>query len=264
MPEPVLLEKRPPLAVITLNVPEAMNALDFAADDRLLEIWKEYRDDDDLRVAILTGAGEQAFCSGADLKAYTPLLAEWSTWDLRQRADAPGFGGITRTFELWKPVIAAVNGYAISGGLELALACDIRIASENAQFGSQEVRWGFHHCDGGTVRLPLIVGLGNAMRLILTGERIDAAEALRIGLVSEVVPQARLLERAEEIAALIARNGPLGVRSAKESVLRAIGRPLEDALRLESHLFATLAGTEDFQEGPRAFAEKREPRMQGR
>jgi enoyl-CoA hydratase/carnithine racemase len=264
MSDAVLFEKRAPIAVVTLNRPDAMNALDFEADDRLLDVWREFRDDERLQVAILTGAGDRAFCSGADLKAFTPLLAGLGPWDLRRRVDAPGFGGVTRSFELWKPVIAAVNGYAISGGLELALACDIRLAASTAQFGSQEVRWGFHHCDGGTVRLPLIVGLGNALRMILTGERIDAAEALRIGLVSEVVEPGTLLARAEEVALTIARNGPLGVRSAKETVLRALGRPLDDALRLEYLHFASLVGTEDYAEGPKAFAEKREPRLRGR
>ena len=169
MTDTVLLEKLPPLAWVTLNRPAAMNALDVAANDDLLQIWHEFRDDDDLLVAILTGAGEDSFCAGADLKAYTPLLGELSSFELRLRANDPGFGGITRGFELWKPVVAAINGYAIAGGLELALACDIRICSDNAEFGSQE-RWGFHHCDGGNVRLPLVVGLGNALRLTLTGE----------------------------------------------------------------------------------------------
>ena len=168
MADPVILEKRGPLAFITLNRPDAMNALGLSDHEALIAIWEEYRDDDDLRVAIITGAGDQSFCSGADLKAYTPLLGEMSSYELRALSGKHGFGGITRSFELWKPVVAAINGYAISGGLELALACDIRICSANAEFGSQEVRWGFHHCDGGNIRLPLIVGLGNALRMTLT------------------------------------------------------------------------------------------------
>ena len=174
-----------------------------------------------------------------------------------------GFGGITRGLEIWKPIIAAVNGYALAGGLELALACDIRVASENAQFGCSEVRRGFHHCDGGTVRLPLIVGLGNALRMQLTGEHIDAQEALRMGLVSEVVALDDLMETAERYAGVILRNGPLGVRSAKESMLRSLGRVLEDALRFENILFSTLTRTEDYKEGPRSFAEKRDPLWKG-
>lgn len=264
MANAVLLEKRGPLAFITLNRPDAMNALDRAGHEELIAIWEEYRDDDDLHVAIISGSGEQAFCSGADLKAYTPLLGEMSAYELRKLSGESGFGGITRSFELWKPVIAAVNGYAISGGLELALACDIRICSPNAEFGSQEVRWGFHHCDGGNIRLPLIVGLGNALRMTLTGERIDATEAHRIGLVSDVVPAERLTEEAERIATRISKNAPLGVRSAKEATLRSIGRTLEDAIHLEHMFFASLAKTEDYVEGPRAFTEKREPKFKGR
>jgi enoyl-CoA hydratase/carnithine racemase len=260
----VLLEKRGPLAFITLNRPEAMNALDFESNDALVSLWEEYRDDDDLRAAVITGAGDRAFCSGADLKAYTPLLGEMTPYQLRVMSGQRGFGGITRSFELFKPVIAAINGFAISGGLELALACDIRICSPNAEFGSQEVRWGFHHCDGGNIRLPLIVGLGNALRMTLTGERVDATEALRIGLVSDVVDTTELLEEAERIATAIAANSPLGVCSAKETTLRSIGRTLEDALHLEHMFFASLAKTEDYVEGPKAFAEKRDPDFKGR
>ena len=264
MADAVLLEKQGPLALITLNRPEAMNALDLPANDALVAIWEEYRDDDELRVAIITGAGERAFCSGADLKSYTPLLGELTPYQLRVMSGQRGFGGITRSFELYKPVVAAVNGYAISGGLELALACDIRICAPHAEFGSQEVRWGFHHCDGGNIRLPLIVGLGNALRMTLTGERIDAEEAHRIGLVSNVVDVNKLLEEAERIATRIASNSPLGVQSAKETTLRSIGRTLEDAIHLEHMFFASLAKTEDYIEGPRAFAEKRDPDFKGR
>jgi enoyl-CoA hydratase/carnithine racemase len=263
MSESVLFEKHPPIAIITLNRPEAMNALDGEADEILAKIWHEFQSDDRTLVAIITGMGDRSFCSGADLKTFTPLLAGLGPWDLRRRVDKPGFGSITRGLEMWKPIVAAINGYAISGGLELALACDIRLAASTARFACQEVRWGFHHCDGGTVRLPLIVGLGNALHMILTGERIDAAEALRIGLVSEVLRPEALLGRAEELAMTIAQNGPLGVRSAKETVIRALGRPLEDALRLEHLHFASLVHTDDYAEGPKAFAEKREPQMRG-
>ena len=159
-------------------------------------------------MAIVTGAGDRAFCAGADLKTYTPALANRDIYDVRQDANRYGFGGITRGLDVWKPIIAAVNGYALAGGLELALACDIRIASENAQFGCSEVRRGFHHCDGGTVRLPLIVGLGNALKMLLTGEPIDAKEALRIDLVSEVVPQEELMATAQRYAEMVLRNGP--------------------------------------------------------
>ena len=257
-------ELRDHIALITIGRPQAMNALGPEQQREIIGLWERFRDDDDAWVAIITGQGERAFCAGADLKTYTPLLGERGLYDVRQDADRPGFGGITRGFNLWKPVIAAVNGYALAGGLELALACDIRIAAENASFGCSEVRRGFHHCDGGTVRLPLIVGLGNALKMQLTGEPIDAAEALRIGLVSEVVALPDLLPTARRYAEAIAANGPLGVRSAKESMIRSLGRALEDALRFENILFSTLTRTDDFREGPRAFAEKRPPQWSGR
>jgi enoyl-CoA hydratase/carnithine racemase len=255
----IVYEVRDRIAYITIDRPEAMNALGPRDNEDITKAWTEFDSDPDAWVAILTGSGDKAFCAGADLKTYTPMLAERDIYDLRQDSNRPGFGGITRGLDIWKPIIAAVNGYALAGGLELALACDIRLASSNAQFGSFEVKRGFHHCDGGTARLPLIVGLGNALRMLLTGEAIDAPEALRIGLVSEVVTSEELIASAERYASLIMRNGPLGVRSAKESMLRSLGRTLEDALRYENILFSTLTRTEDFKEGPQAFAEKREP-----
>ena len=257
-------ELRGHTAHITIRRPQAMNALGPDQQSEIVGAWETFRDDPDAWVAVITGEGDRAFCAGADLKTYTPVLGERDIYDLRQDADRLGFGGITRGMNIWKPIIAAVNGFALAGGLELALACDIRVASENAVFGCSEVRRGFHHCDGGTVRLPLIVGLGNALRMQLTGEHIDAEEALRIGLVSEVVPQDRLMAAAQRYADAICANGPLGVRSAKESMIRSLGRVLEDALRFENILFSTLTRTEDFAEGPRAFAEKRPPTWKGR
>ena len=260
----IIYEKRGHIAYITINQPQAMNALGLQQHEEMIRTWCDFRDDSEMWVEIITGAGDRAFCAGADLKTYTPLLAERDLYDTRQDANRLRFGGITRGLEIWKPLIAAVNGYALAGGLELALACDIRIASENAQFGCSEVRRGFHHCDGGTVRLPLIVGLGNALKMQLTGEPINAQEALRIGLVSEMVPLADLMPTAERYANLIVQNGPLGVRSAKEAMLRGLGRVLEDALRFENILFSTLTKTEDFKEGPKAFSEKRSPVWKGR
>ncbi len=259
----IAYEKRDRIAYVTIHRPEAMNALGPAHNQELIEVWTDFRDDPDVWVAILTGSGERAFCAGADLKTYTPSIGSGSPYAVRQVANGLGFGGITRGLEIWKPIIGAVNGYALAGGLELALACDIRVASDNAQFGCSEVKRGFHHCDGGTVRLPLIVGLANALKMQLMGEPIDAQEALRIGLVSEVVPAAELMPTAEPYARTILRNSPLGVRSAKESMLRSLGRVLEDALRFENILFSTLTQTQDYTEGPRAFAEKRKPEWKG-
>ena len=263
MPD-VTYELRGHTAYVTIRRPQAMNALGPEQQAEIVRVWEIFRDDHEAWVAIITGEGDRAFCAGADLKTYTPVLGERDIYDLRQDSDRQGFGGITRGLNIWKPIIAAVNGYALAGGLELALACDIRVASENAVFGCSEVKRGFHHCDGGTVRLPLIVGLGNALRMQLTGDQIGAEEALRIGLVSDVVPPEELMATADRYAEAIAANGPLGVRSAKESMIRSLGRVLEDALRFENILFSTLTRTEDFAEGPRAFAEKRPPVWRGR
>ena len=264
MPD-LIYEKHPEghYAIFTMNRPERLNALGGEMARELDEALHDFSNDDSMFVGIVTGNG-RAFCAGADLKTYTPLLAERDMYDIRQDSNRYGFAGITRGLEIWKPIIAAVNGYALAGGLELALACDIRIASETAQFGCSEVKRGFHHCDGGTVRLPLIVGLGNALKMQLTGEPIDAHEALRIGLVNQVVSSEELIPTAESMANLIAMNGPLGVRSAKEAMLRGLGKALDDALRFENLLFSTLTRTEDFKEGPKAFAEKRLPEWHGR
>ena len=210
----IVYEVRDRIAYITIDRPEAMNALGPQDNEDIIKAWTEFDSDPDAWVAILTGSGDKAFCAGADLKTYTPMLAERDIYDLRQDSNRPGFGGITRGLDIWKPIIAAVNGYALAGGLELALACDIRLASSNAQFGSFEVKRGFHHSDGGTARLPLIVGLGNALRMLLTGEAIDAPEALRIGLVSEVVTSEELIVSAERYASLI-----------MHTVLWELGRP---------------------------------------
>jgi enoyl-CoA hydratase/carnithine racemase len=163
------LERRGHVALVTIDRQEAMNALDFAANDELIEAWTRVRDDSDIRAAVITGAGDRAFCAGADLKTYTMAYARRGPAEIRAVTEGPGFGGITRSLDVMKPIVAAINGYCISGGLELALACDVRLASPNAEFAHQDVRWGFHPCDGGTQRLPWIVGLGRALELILSG-----------------------------------------------------------------------------------------------
>ncbi len=262
--EPILFEQHGAVALITINRPEAMNALDFAANDALIDAWKRVRDDREIRAAVLTGSGDRAFCAGADLKTYTMNYARRGVADIRDVTNGPGFGGITRNFDLFKPVVAAVNGYCISGGLEIALACDVRLASPNAEFGHQDVRWGFHPCDGGTQRLAWIVGLGRALELILSGERIGAGEAYRIGLVNHVAPRERLMDEALGLAQRMASRAPLAVQAAKEVVLRSLGRPIEDGLRLESSSFYQLKDTEDLAEGTRAFAAKSAPLFVGR
>jgi enoyl-CoA hydratase/carnithine racemase len=230
----VLYEKRDRIAYVTLNRPEARNAVDPETHGLLWQAWEDFRDDDALDVAILTGAGD-AFCAGADLKTFIPPWIQDATARKVRDNVATGLGGLTRGLHrIYKPVIAAVNGWALAGGLETALACDIRIASERAMFGSFEARRGYHHGDGGIVRLVNTCGSGIALEMLLTAEPIDAQRALQCNLVSKVVPHERLVEEAELVASQILRNSQIAVRSAKETILDVIGRPLDDQLRIEA------------------------------
>lgn len=258
-------EQHGPVTLITIDRPDRMNSLDFAANDLLVEAWQRFDKDDAARVAVVTGAGEQAFCAGADLKTYTIDFATRPAPEFRQRfTDGPGFGGITRSLNISKPIIAAINGYAISGGFELALACDLRFCSPNAEFALQDVKWGFHACDGGLIRLPQIVGLGNAMEIVLSGERIDADHALRIGLVNRIHPARELLTKTMDYAQMLARRAPLAQRFAKDVMRRSMGLSEDEALRLESRSFYDLGQTEDLREGTTAFREKREANFSAR
>src|SRR3982750_4858208 len=230
----VLYEKRDRIAYVTINRPEARNAVSPEVHQKMIAAWADFAEDDSVDVAILTGAGE-AFCAGADLKEYIPSTFAGSTPnDLRQIAD-PGLNGFTRGMHrIYKPIIGAVNGWALAGGLETALACDIRIASDRAMFGSFEARRGFHHGDGGIVRLVNTCGTGIALEMLLTAEAIDAQRALQCNLVSRVVPHERLMEEAETVARQILRNSQRAVRSAKETILDTIGKPLDEQLRNEA------------------------------
>jgi enoyl-CoA hydratase/carnithine racemase len=222
------------IARVTLNRPDARNAIDPDVHEALCAVWADFRDDDALDVAILTGAGE-AFCSGADLKTYIPPIIEDGTPARIREIVEVGLGGLTRGLHrIPKPVIAAVNGWALAGGLETALACDIRIASERAMFGSFEARRGYHHGDGGIVRLVNTCGVGVAMQMLLTAEPIDAQRALACNLVTKVVPHDALAEEADLLAQQILRNSQSAVRSAKETILDVIGRPLDQQLRHEA------------------------------
>jgi enoyl-CoA hydratase/carnithine racemase len=251
--------------LITIDRPAKMNSLDFAANDELVEAWREFDRDDDAYVAVVTGAGDKAFCAGADLKTYTMDFARRPAPEFRSRfTNGPGFGGITRNLDIFKPIIAAVNGFAISGGFELALACDLRFCSPNAEFALQDAKWGFHACDGGLIRLPQIVGLGHAMEIILSGERVDAEHALRIGLVNRIVPQATLLAATLDYAQMLARRSPLSHRFAKEVMKRAVGMHMDEALRLESRSFQDVGRTDDLAEGTTAFRERREAQFKAR
>ena len=261
----ILCETLGQVRLITINRAAKMNSLDFAANDELVAIWREFDADDSARVAVITGAGKQAFCAGADLKTYTLNFARAAAPEFRERfTNGPGFGGITRNLDINKPIVAAINGFAISGGFELALACDLRFCSPNAEFALQDAKWGFHACDGGLIRLPQIVGLGHAMEIILSGERVDADHAYRIGLVNRVFPQAELLHKAIDYAQMLAKRAPLSHRFAKEVMRRTVGMSLDEALRAESRSFKDVAMTVDLEEGLNSFRERRDAVFVGR
>jgi E-phenylitaconyl-CoA hydratase len=240
------------IANIIINRPEAMNALNSEVFQGLWHAFAAFRDDNDLWVAIITGAGDRAFCAGADIRG---LVSGFSP----EGDDVP-----VRPDNVWKPFIAAINGYCLGGGCELALMCDIRIASETAQFGQPEVNIGFMPAMGGTVRIPRFLPRAIAAEMLLTGNRITAQDALRIGLVSRVVPKDKLAETAKEIANTIITRGPLGVRAVKESMVRGYDMTLDEGLELEKTLSARLRQTEDFVEGAKSFNEKRPPVYKGK
>jgi len=261
----VLLEKRGALAYVTLNRPEVHNCIDAGMSAELLAAWDEIKRDRQIRCAILTGAGERAFCSGADLTELIPAIRAASEEDNRRRAfEGPGWGGISGGYRIHTPIIAAINGYCIAGGHELAEFCDIRIAAEHATFGHQEIRWGLMPGDGGCSRLARIVGLGRAMEIILTGTLYDAREAYRIGFVNHVVPLAGLMAKATELAETIAGNGPLATRAAKQAVLHGLGRPLDEGIAFETDAFSYLCRSEDWLAGQQAFLTRTKPVFRGK
>ena len=239
----VLYEKRDRIAYVTFNRPEARNAIDPEMQERLIETWTSFRDDDDVDVAIVTGAGE-AFCAGADLKTYIPPIIRGEK-RIRDIVDL-GFGAFTRGLhKTTKPIVGAINGWALAGGLEQALACDIRIASDRAMFGSFEARRGYHHGDGGIVRLVNTCGVGVASHMLLTAEPIDAQQALAWQLVTKVVPHDELMAEAETVARQILRNSQRAVRSAKETIQEVIGSDLDAQLRIEAWNAYTCADSEE-------------------
>jgi E-phenylitaconyl-CoA hydratase len=255
--------------VVRINRPEALNALDAESMIALNTVMREFRDDAALFVAVITGAGERAFCTGADLKRTLPSDASFAETYFQPYHDSVHSGLYVRALTLSelhipKPIIAAVNGHALGGGAEIALDCDIRIAGESATFGLPEARWASVPAVGGVSKILRAVPRAVAMQMLLTGDRIDAAEAHRVGLVSEVLPSARLLDRALEIAARIAANGPLAVRSIKTLATRTEDLPLSRSVELEQLLWGVLRDTHDRVEGRAAFAERRTPEYQGR
>jgi enoyl-CoA hydratase len=231
----LIYEQTDHVVTLTYNRPDQHNAVNRAMNEELHHAWRRFRDDEDAFVLVITGAGETTFCAGWDLQDAAEL-SELSDYDAFrvELYNSPGACGYTRKVDVFKPVIAAVNGYAFAAGLENALLADIRIAAENAEFGALERRWNIVGGDGMTVRLPLVVGFARAMELIITGRRIGVAEAREIGLVNEVVPRGRALARAQELAREIASLPQGAIRSDKESVLRGVGRTLEERLRIEA------------------------------
>ncbi len=255
----LLYETRDGVAFVTVNRPDKLNALNAETISELARAFCAVRDDAKVGAVILTGSGEKAFIAGADIGDLSKLDARGA-----KQAALLGQEVMGLIEHLGKPVIAAVNGFALGGGCEIALACTFRVASENARFGQPEVNLGLIPGYGGTQRLTRLVGRGRGLELVLTGDQVDAQEALRIGLVNHVYPREKLLAEAEGIARKILSKAPLAVRAALEAVNRGLETTLEEGLLLEADLFGLCAASEDWKEGTKAFLEKRKPAFQGR
>lgn len=265
MANEVLLEKRNKIAYITLNRPEKRNAANAALQAALGEAWREVNRDPDVWIAILTGAGNEAFCAGGDLgenlaRARGEMAAPSGVAPIGERPHPPGYAGIA---EVFKPVIAAVNGYAAGGGFGLALSCDIRLCSENAKFGASEVRWS-HMAGGQAYILPRTVPLGWAFWLCLTGQFIDAQTAYQIGIVQGVYPQEKLMEEATKLAETINANGQIVVQQTKQFIYNSLDMPLSMAKKMERIYYQRVRQSPDYDEGSAAFVERRRPRYTGR
>lgn len=245
------------IAIFMINRPDATNALDIQANREFQEAMVDFRDDPDLWVGIVSGVGDKAFCAGADVKDVTPFISEHESREAMPRTHWRGL-------EIWKPLIAAVNGLALGGGFEIALACDIIIASETAKLGLPEVKIGVIPGAGGVSRLTRALPWYKAAELLFTGKIISAREAYTLGLVNQVVPPAELMTTAKEWARVICESAPLAVRAAKEVMFRSIAAPPEEGLRLEWSMVKKLTCTKDHEEGVKAFAEKRKPTFKGR
>ncbi len=246
------------VAYIIINRPEAMNSFDPEAVKDLTDMFIEVREDPDVRAAVITGAGEKAFCTGTDMKKTPPPTEAMAATYLNQGQP------IIPYMKMWKPLIAAINGYAVGGGLEVALACDMRLASKNAKFGLSEVKVASLAGLNGTQCLPRAIPQAVAMKMLLTGEMIDAAEALRVGLVSDVVELGELRDLAKKYAERIAQNAPLSIKAAKQAAVLGRDMPLEHGIAFSHLLWGVLRDTEDRKEGFKAFTEKRAPEWQGR
>src|SRR5712672_1522193 len=257
--ENVLYEKKGAIALLTLNRPKVLNALNRRTWEDLQTAFEDAREDSAIRGVILTGAGDKAFIAGADIGELSKVTAVEA-----EQSSTFGQGVLNLIENLGKPVIAAINGFALGGGCETAMACTIRVATENAKFGQPEVKLGVIPGGGGTQRLPRLIGKGRALQLILSGEMIDAQEAYRVGLVNEVVPPADLIPRAEVILKKIASNAPIAVKFALEAANKGLDTSQGEGLLLEASYFGLCAATEDKKEGTTAFLEKRAPQFRGR
>ena len=257
--ENVLYRKDGAIAYVTLNRPKVLNALNRRTWEDLREAFEDAREDSAIRGVILTGAGDKAFIAGADIGELSRVTAVEA-----EESSTFGQGVLNLIENLGKPVVAAINGFALGGGCETAMACTIRVATEDAKFGQPEVKLGVLPGGGGTQRLPRLVGKGRALQLILSGEMISAQEAYRIGLVNEVVPAADLINRAEAILKQIFSNAPLAVKYSLEAVNKGLETSQTEGLSLEASYFGLCAGTEDKKEGTQAFLQKRAPQFQGR
>lgn len=252
-------EQHDHLLTVTINRPKVMNALHPMANAELSSIFDDFQSDPDLWVAIITGAGDRAFCAGNDLKFQAAADGE------RPQHPSTGFAGLTSRWDLDKPVIAAVNGVAMGGGFEIALACDLILACENARFALPEPKVGLAALAGGMHRLPRHIGIKRAMAMMLTGRHVPAAEGYELGFVNEVVPQGELMDRAQAWAAMILECSPMSIRATKQAAYQGLDQPgVRAAMEQPYEAVAAMIKSEDFVEGPRAFAEKRAPHWHGR
>jgi enoyl-CoA hydratase len=265
----LMSEIRGNVAYLTMNRPQVHNALSPELMVRLARAWQELSADERVRVVIVTGAGEQAFSAGADLSRLIPLLSgarqPEDEWDHELMAHPELIDhAVLKGIDFFKPIIAAVNGFCVAGGMEMMLACDIRVAVDSASFGLQEVKWGLAPLGGSLARLPRQLPWCKSMEVLLTGNRFHAQEAWRLGLINYVVERERLMEKARELAETIAENGPLALKVIKQGALRCAGTTLAESFRIESELRPIIENSEDAREGPRAFMEKRKPAFKGR
>jgi enoyl-CoA hydratase len=259
----ILFEVRDQIGFVTFNRPESMNAINRQMARELVDACKQMEEDNAIRIAIFAGAGDRAFSAGMDLKeraetAFSPIERRNQKLSQTIHTQSRAIAAMT------KPTIAAIRGYCVGGGLEMALACDMRVAAEDAKLGLAEVRRGLIPGAGGTQRLPRLVGVAKALEICLTGDNVSGSEALRLGLVNIAVPTSEVIKAAEDLASRILKGAPVSVAFIKEAIRKGVELPLEEGLRLEADLSAMLATTEDSKEGPRAFAEKRAPVWKGR